>query len=65
MHVTPQGHLTQRAGLVKKAKGWFGQTEDFPSKLRMHAACMLHACCMHENVFACMQACMHSKLHAC
>ena len=36
-----------------------------PSKLRMHAACMIHACCMHENVFACMQACMHSKLHAC
>ena len=48
---------------IKNQEPWIRAS--IPSKLRMHAACMLHACFMHENVFACMQACMHSKLHAC
>lgn len=34
VHVTPQGHLVQRAGLVKSTKGWLGQTKDLKERLK-------------------------------
>ena len=64
LHSPGRSHYTNFVSFAVTVKPVHEFTS-FPSKQCMHAACMLHTCCMHANVCACMPACMQYHLHAC